>query len=169
MCYMCYILHAKPLNIHSPPGPCYMCYICYILHAKPLNIHSLPAPGLLGAAGRSRQAALRSLRRLDPGLVQQLAGTLDLYSMQIRASAFEGVCKTSFTNLSDSRVKMEMAEADVAELQQLFDSVEAKQYKAPGHERGPEAGLCVKRLRRDRGEWMFSGLARQECKHKWHK
>ena len=25
-----------------------------------------------------------------PGLVQQLAGTLDLYSMQIRASAFEG-------------------------------------------------------------------------------
>ena len=39
------------------------------------------------------------------------------------------VCNTSFTNLSDSRVKTEMAEADVAELQQLFDSVEAKQYK----------------------------------------
>ena len=38
------------------------------------------------------------------------------------------VCNTSFTNLSDSRVKTEMAEADVAE---LFDSVEAKQYKRP--------------------------------------
>ena len=41
------------------------------------------------------------------------------------------VCNTSFTNLSDSRVKTEMAKADVAELQQLFDSVEAKQYKRP--------------------------------------
>ena len=30
-----------------------------------------------------------------------------------------------------SRAKTEMAEADVAELQQLFDSVEAKQYKRP--------------------------------------
>ena len=38
---------------------------------------------------------------------------------------------TSFTNLSDSRVKTEMVEADVSELQQLFDSVEAKQYKRP--------------------------------------
>ena len=38
------------------------------------------------------------------------------------------VCNTSFTNLSDSLVKTEMAEADVAELKQLFDSVEAKQY-----------------------------------------
>ena len=28
-------------------------------------------------------------------------------------------------------MKTEMAEADVAELQQLFDSVEAKQYKRP--------------------------------------
>ena len=36
------------------------------------------------------------------------------------------VCNTSFTNLSDSRVKTEMAEADVAELKQL-----AKQYKRP--------------------------------------
>ena len=45
------------------------------------------APGLLGAAGRSHKAALRSS---IPGLVQQSAGTLDLYSMQIRASAFEG-------------------------------------------------------------------------------
>ena len=41
------------------------------------------------------------------------------------------VCNTSFTNLSDSRVKTEMAEADVAELKQLFDSVEAKQHKRP--------------------------------------
>ena len=41
------------------------------------------------------------------------------------------VCNTSFTNLSDSRVKTEMAEADVAELKQLFDSVQAKQYKRP--------------------------------------
>ena len=52
------------------------------------------------------------------------------------------VCNTSFTDLSDSRVKTEIAKADVAELQQLFDSVEAKQaVQAPGHERGPEAGL----------------------------
>ena len=41
------------------------------------------------------------------------------------------VCNTSFTDLSDSRVKTEIAEADVAELKQLFDSVEAKQYKRP--------------------------------------
>ena len=40
------------------------------------------------------------------------------------------VCNTSFTDLSDSRVKTEIAKADVAELQ-LFDSVEAKQYKRP--------------------------------------
>ena len=44
MCYMCYILHAKPPNLHSPPGPCYMCYMCYILHAKPPNLHSPPGP-----------------------------------------------------------------------------------------------------------------------------
>ena len=43
------------------------------------------------------------------------------------------VC-TSFTDLSDSRVKTEIAKADVAELLQLFNSVEAKQ---PGHEREP--------------------------------
>ena len=41
------------------------------------------------------------------------------------------VCNTSITNLSDSRVKTEMAEANVAELKQLFDAVEAKQYKRP--------------------------------------
>ena len=56
------------------------------------------------------------------------------------------VCNTSFTDLSDSRVKTEIAEADVAELLQLFDSVEAAQ--APGHERGPEAGLRLGRLRK---------------------
>ena len=44
MCYMRYILHAKPPNIHSPPRPCYMCYMCYILHAEPRNIHSPPGP-----------------------------------------------------------------------------------------------------------------------------
>ena len=38
------------------------------------------------------------------------------------------VCNTSFTDLSDSRVKTEIAKADVAELLQLFDSVEAKQH-----------------------------------------
>ena len=41
------------------------------------------------------------------------------------------VCNTSFTDLSDSRVKTEIAKADVAELKQLFDSVEAKQDKRP--------------------------------------
>ena len=41
------------------------------------------------------------------------------------------VCNASFTDLSDSRVKTEIAEADVAELLQLFDSVKAKQYKRP--------------------------------------
>ena len=39
-------------------------------------------------AGRNREAAL--FGGSIPGLVQQSAGTLDLYSMQIRASAFEG-------------------------------------------------------------------------------
>ena len=41
------------------------------------------------------------------------------------------VCNTSFTDLSDSRVKTEIAKADVAELLQLLNSVEAKQYKRP--------------------------------------
>ena len=41
------------------------------------------------------------------------------------------VYNATFTNLSDSRVKTEMAEADLGELLQLFDSVEAKQYKRP--------------------------------------
>ena len=51
------------------------------------------------------------------------------------------VCNTSFTNLSDSRVKTEMAEADVAELQQLFDSVEAK-YKRPDMNEGLRLGFA---------------------------
>ena len=44
MYYMCYISQGKPLNIHSPPGPCYMYYMCYISQGKPLNIHSSPGP-----------------------------------------------------------------------------------------------------------------------------
>ena len=47
------------------------------------------------------------------------------------------VCNTSFTNLS--------------QLKQLFDSVEAK-VQAPGHERGPQAGLRLGRLRRNKVE-----------------
>ena len=26
-----WVLHAKPLNPHSPPAPCYMYYMCYII------------------------------------------------------------------------------------------------------------------------------------------
>ena len=65
------------------------------------------------------------------------------------------VCNTSFTNLSDSRVKTEMAEADVAELQQLFDSVEAK-YKRPG--------LRLQQLRRNKVE-EFDGHCPMERRH----
>ena len=59
----------EPLNIHSPPGPCYMCYMCYmgltrqatehplfpgpcyicnlcVLQGKPLNIDSPRVPVL---------------------------------------------------------------------------------------------------------------------------
>ena len=35
-----YAGRGNPLNIHSPPGPCYTCYMCYISQGKPLNIHS---------------------------------------------------------------------------------------------------------------------------------
>ena len=49
------------------------------------------------------------------------------------------VCNTSFTNLSDSRVKTEMVEADVAELKQC-STRGGQAAQAPGHERGPEAG-----------------------------
>ena len=73
------------------------------------------------------------------------------------------VCNTSFTDLSDSRVKMEIAKADAAELQQLFDSVEAKQCK-PGHERGPEAGLRLGRLCRNEVE-EFDGDHAVERRH----
>ena len=41
------------------------------------------------------------------------------------------VCNTRASRACPSRVKTEIAEADVAELLQLFDSVEAKQYKRP--------------------------------------
>ena len=35
-CHLCsHSCRAKPLNPHSSPGPCNMCYMCYILHAKP--------------------------------------------------------------------------------------------------------------------------------------
>ena len=54
-------------------------------------------------------------------------------------------------HLSDSRVKTEIAEADVAELLQLFDRG-GQAVQAPGHERGPEAGLCLGRLRRNKVE-----------------
>ena len=67
------------------------------------------------------------------------------------------VCNTSFTDLSDSRVKTEIAEADVAELLQLFDSVEAKQYKRP-------AGLRLGRLRRNKVE-EFDGDHAVERRH----
>ena len=52
------------------------------------------------------------------------------------------VCNTSFTDLSDSRVKTEIAEADVTELMQLFDSVEAKQYKRPDMNGGLRLGFA---------------------------
>ena len=71
------------------------------------------------------------------------------------------VCNTSFTNLSDSRVKTEMAEA---ELKQLFDSMEAHAVQAPGHERGPEAGLRLGRLRRNEVEEL-DGRREVERRH----
>ena len=67
----------------------------------------------------------------DKALVQtkSLSTQLSLTTNQRNPVVIAGntgnvVCNTSFTNLSDSRVKTEMAEADVAELLQLFDSVE---------------------------------------------
>ena len=57
------------------------------------------------------------------------------------------VCNTSFTDLSDSRVKTEIAEADVAELLQLFDSVEAKQYKRPDMNEDLRLGFASDDLR----------------------
>ena len=73
------------------------------------------------------------------------------------------VCNTSFTDLSDSRVKTEIAEADVAELLQLFDSG-GQAVQAPGHERGPEAGLRLGRLRRNEVE-EFDGDHAVERRH----
>ena len=55
----------------------------------------LPRHGLAGrlehgAPGGIAKLHFRAFGGSIPGLVQQSAGTLDLYSMQIRASAFEG-------------------------------------------------------------------------------
>ena len=47
------------------------------------------APGLLGAARRSREAALRRLWRVARAGAA-VGGTLDLYSLQIISTAFEG-------------------------------------------------------------------------------
>ena len=52
------------------------------------------------------------------------------------------VCNTSFTDLWDSRVKTEIAEADVAELLQLFDSVEAKPFTSPLEMLGSRVWAC---------------------------
>ena len=57
------------------------------------------APGLLGAAVGGVFGAFGGS---IPGLVQQSAGTLDLYSMQIRASAFEGESVSVTDLLADS-------------------------------------------------------------------
>ena len=48
------------------------------------------APGLLGPPGGIAKLHFGAFGGSIPRLVQQSAGTLDLYSMQIRASAFEG-------------------------------------------------------------------------------
>ena len=66
------------------------------------------APGLLGAAGRNCEAFGGSI----PGLVQQSAGTLDLYSMQIRASAFEGESVSVTDLLADSLALTGLATLD---------------------------------------------------------
>ena len=43
ICAICaiWVLHAKPLNLHSPRFPCYMCYMCYISQGNPLSPGSL--------------------------------------------------------------------------------------------------------------------------------
>ena len=70
----------------------------------------------------------------DEALVQtkslstQLSLTTNQRNPGIEGNTGNVVCNTSFTNLSDSRVKT--AEADVAELKQLFDSVEASSASA---------------------------------------
>ena len=61
------------------------------------------APGLLGAAGRGiAKLHFGAFGGSIPGLVQQSVGTLDLYSMQIRASAFEGESVSVTDLLADS-------------------------------------------------------------------
>ena len=41
-----WVSQGKPLNIHSPPGPCYMCYMCYMGLTKQATEHPL-SPGSL--------------------------------------------------------------------------------------------------------------------------
>ena len=60
------------------------------------------APGLLGAPGGIAKLHFGAFGGSIPGLVQQSAGTLDLYSMQIRASAFEGESVSVTDLLADS-------------------------------------------------------------------
>ena len=35
-----WLSQGKPLNIHSPPGPCYMCYMCYMVSLCTIHIAS---------------------------------------------------------------------------------------------------------------------------------
>ena len=77
---------------------------------------------LLERDGGTHQCKLIMIN--DEALVQ----TKSLSTQLSLSNTGNVVCNTSFTDLSDSRVKTEIAEADVAE---LFDSVEAKQYKRP--------------------------------------
>ena len=100
-------------------------------------LHNQSARVFLERDGGTHQCELIMIN--DEALVQtSLSTQLSLTTNQrnpgclvIAGNTGNVVCNTSFTNLSDSRVKTEMAEADVAELQQLFDSVEGKQYKRP--------------------------------------
>ena len=41
-----WVSQGKPLNIHSPPGPCYMCYMCYMGLTRQATEHPL-SPGSL--------------------------------------------------------------------------------------------------------------------------
>ena len=60
------------------------------------------------------------------------------------------VCNTSFTDLSDSRVKTEMRPTWQSSCSSLTPWSQAVQ--APGHERRPKAGLRLGRLRRNEVE-----------------
>ena len=73
------------------------------------------------------------------------------------------VCNTSFTNLSDSRVKTEMA-GRRGGAQAALRLRGGQAVQAPGHERGPEAGLRLGRLRRNKVE-EFDGRRTVERRH----